>query len=91
MTSIAPPPPELALRIHGVSKVCRLCSTPVARLWVVSRLQRLHGLLHRPLPRLAQRLQAVVEAHLHGKPDHRIVALVPLHYPQTGFHGGKCR
>ncbi|MDE2156072.1 MAG: ABC transporter ATP-binding protein [Xanthomonadaceae bacterium] len=64
MTSIAPPPPELALRVHGVSKVYRLWSTPAARLWV-PLLQRLHGLLHRPLPRLAHRLQAVVDAHLH--------------------------
>ena len=56
--------PVVALRIHGVSKVYRLWSTPAARLWV-PLLQRLQGMLRRPLPRLAHRMQAVVNAHLH--------------------------
>lgn len=64
MSPTADSPPEVALRIHGVSKVYRLWSTPAARLWI-PLLQRLQGWLRRPLPRLAGRLQTLVDTHLH--------------------------
>jgi lipopolysaccharide transport system ATP-binding protein len=64
MSQTADSPPDVALRVHGVSKVYRLWSTPASRLWV-PLLQRLQGVLRRPLPQLARRLQAVVDTHLH--------------------------